>query len=110
MTAVLVTVTRYFETFTHALTPDYPGWVECVLTDAAGVEHVFVEKVPIVTAEDLDASSDYPRPATLACEIVEQHILQEGRERVTIDTERPWGIESTKELSRFVVFAEQLVE
>ena len=42
--------------------------------------------------------------------IVERHILQEGRERVTIDTERPWGIESTKELSRFVVFAEQLVE
>lgn len=103
MTAVLVTVTRFLD-------PAFPGWIECVLTDAAGVDHVFLEKVPIVTEEDLDASSDYPRPAILACEIVERHALLDGRGHVTIATERPWGIESTQGASRFVVFAEQIIE
>ena len=47
-----------------------PGWVECRFRDLAGGIHTFVEKVPIVTAEHLDAESLYPRPGLVACEVL----------------------------------------
>ena len=34
----------------------FPGWVECELIDADGKRHVIRDKVPILTAETLDAS------------------------------------------------------
>lgn len=99
---VLVTVTRFVD-------PDQPGWLECALTDAAGRAHFFIEKVPVVTEEDLDESSAYPRSATLACEVLDRRTLADGSERVTIDTARPWGIASIEGVSRFVVAAELVV-
>lgn len=34
-----------------------PGCVKCLLVDAESRRHIIVEKVPVVTAEDLDADS-----------------------------------------------------
>jgi hypothetical protein len=39
----------------------YPGWVECRIEDAAGQVHTFIEKVPLVSSEDLWTESAYPR-------------------------------------------------
>lgn len=99
MLGVSVEIRRYVD-------DSQPGWVECRLTDADGCEWVFVEKVPIVTVEPLDAQSDYPRRGVIACRVVERPV--DGR--VVIDTEQPWGVEATSGETRFAVRPEQLEE
>jgi hypothetical protein len=103
MPEVLVEICRYVD--------DHPpGWVECKLTDGWGREWTFVEKVPVVTAAYLDANSAYPQPGHIACRVVERRQDADGREVVTIDTEQPWGVESTTGEVRFEVRPNQLTE
>jgi|JI6StandDraft_1071083.scaffolds.fasta_scaffold01762_10 hypothetical protein len=85
-----------------------PGWVECVLRDAASREWTFIEKVPIVTNALLDAASVYPQRGVVACEIVEHWTDEHGRIRCIIDTERPWGIEAKNGETQFEVFIDQI--
>jgi hypothetical protein len=82
-----------------------PGWVECQLTDASGHRWSFVEKAPLVTSLPLDASSPYPQPGVIACEIIER---AGGMAR--IDTSRPWGVESVEGQTRFDVREDALLE
>jgi hypothetical protein len=103
MIAVTVEICRYTD-------DSQPGWVECVLTDAAGRNWLFVEKVPVVSSEPLKANSKYPCQGVIACQIVERQQDDDGRERVVIDTDKPWGVESSSGETRFTVRAEQLVE
>jgi hypothetical protein len=103
MLGVNVAITRYAD-------DSNPGWVECKLIDARGREWAFIEKVPVVTAEDLHAHSKYPQPGVIACEILERTRTADGREVITIDTIRPWGVESTTGESRFDVTPEQMIE
>lgn len=102
MRGVAIEICRYVD-------DSQPGWVECCLTDASGREWRFVERVPIVTTEDLHARSCYPRPGIIACEMVERR-WEQGREVVTIDTNLPWHVEATTGETRFDVRPEQLVE
>jgi hypothetical protein len=103
MLAVRVTISRYVD-------ESFPGWVECALVDAYGYEHVFVEKVPVVTKDHLDAASSYPQSGVTACIIPDLGISQsdDGRRLVHIDTQTPWGVQSLAGRSRFDVFPEQL--
>jgi len=95
------------ERFTHEWVP---GWVECSFVHAEGNLHVIEAKVPIVSLEDLTDQSEYPRDGVVACRQIASHVTTDGREVVTVDTERPWAIESKAGLSRFDVFRGQLVE
>lgn len=101
MVGVSVAIHRYVD-------DSYPGWVECRLTDSHGHEWLFVEKVPIVSVEDLDAASDYPQPGVVACEVV-RRTGAGADEVVEIDTERPWVIVATTGETRFEVRSEQIV-
>jgi hypothetical protein len=87
-----------------------PGWVECTFADAAGKSHVFEEKVPVVTVENLDATSEYPRPGVIGCQVVGTRVGSDGRELLTVDTEQPWGIESKAGETRFEILREQVIE
>ncbi len=87
-----------------------PGLVACDFLDAHGQRWRFVEKTAVVSAEDLDAAMSYPRPGVIACEIVAQRPDAEGRTLVLIDTERPWGVQSTEGLTRFEVLPSSLIE
>jgi hypothetical protein len=87
-----------------------PGWVECQFTDAHGCVWSFVEKLPVVTPADLDASSRYPQPGVIACQVVGRGREPIGREVVSIDTSTPWHVESTSGQTRFDVLPEQLME
>ena len=88
----------------------FPGFVECHLNDASGQQHVFVDKVPVVTGVDLGPDSVYPQPGSIACEIFDRSTDAQGRELRKISTDRPWGIESISGAHSFVVLAEQLSE
>jgi hypothetical protein len=103
MLNVRVNISRYTD-------DSVPGWVECRLIDALGHEHVFVEKVPIVTTADLDAASSYPQSGLIACVVQGSSEGDDGRQLVHIDTWTPDGVESLTGRSRFDVFPEQLVE
>jgi hypothetical protein len=101
MQGVKVEITRWVD-------DHQPGIVECSLIDACGNRHLFIEKLPIVSSESLDAGSSYPRAGIIECRVTERRI-HDGREVVVITTEMPWHIESTIGKSSFEVTPEQLV-
>lgn len=103
MLAIKVTIERFTQEW-------QPGWVECSFTDAAGKPHAFEEKVPVVSVEDLDARSEYPRPGIIGCQVVGTRVGSDGRELVTVDTDQSWGIESKAGETRFEVFRELVIE
>lgn len=102
MDGVRVEIVRYLD-------DAQPGWIECALTDAAGRRWAFFEKVPVVTAEPLDAASAYPAAGVIACEVVWREIDAAGCGVAKVDTSRPFGVASTDGESRFVVPLESLV-
>ena len=85
-----------------------PGWVECEFVDAAGSRHILVDKVPILSLESLDATSNYPRVGFARCEVFHRWKDDRGRKLARISIASPDGIESTQGLSEFVVLFTQL--
>jgi hypothetical protein len=85
-----------------------PGWVECVLVDAFGQEHVFVEKIPAVLADPTVLAMGLPQPVVLGCLEIGRSTLKDGSELVRIDTNSPFGFESEAGISQFEVLSEQL--
>jgi hypothetical protein len=101
MTSVTVEITRYVD-------DSFPGWVEAILLDARGSAWTFVEKVPVVSMENLTASSAFPCSGAIACEVVPGSSEAVASGLVEIDTSRPWGVEAQGGTSRFVVRSSQL--
>lgn len=98
MTCVRVEIRRYVR-------DDFPGWVECVFADAHGRDWAFVEKVPVISTDPLDAKSHSPLQGFIGCEVIGRRA-----EVVVIDTTTPWGVEAVSGETRFEVRPEQLVE
>jgi hypothetical protein len=86
----------------------FPGFVECSLLDAEGVTHLFIEKVPVVTTENLQEDDVYPRPGHFACSVEHELRDSSGRLLLRVNTMHPWGIESLEGKSRFLVHASQV--
>jgi hypothetical protein len=102
MSAVAVRITRFVD-------DHQPGFVECELVDAAGVLHIFVEKVPVVTTEALLSESSYPSGGVIDCQVLAQWTNADGVDLSRIDTSKPWGVESNAGLTEFVVASSQIV-
>ncbi len=85
-----------------------PGFVECSFLDALGRRHVFIEKVPVVTTEDLWVDSQYPLQGAIACQVQREWREADARALAQVSTKLPWGVESTSGESSFVVLATQL--
>ena len=103
VTAIAIQIVRFVD--------DYqPGFVECRLVDAEGQPHLFVEKVPIVSTEDLWLNSSYPQAGAIACEVEAEWTDDRGRSLAKVNTERPWSVASTTGATRFVVLSSQVAE
>ena len=100
---IKVSITRYVSD------EPQPGTVECEFVDANGRSWTFVEKTGVVSTEDLDAGTTYPRQGIIACEILSARQDMAGRKILLVGTERPWGIESIDGASRFEVLPSMLV-
>lgn len=98
---VSVEIVRY-------VSDDFPGFVECVLTDADGMRHSIVDKAPVFSVENLLAASSYPCAGVVACEVTAEWVDETGRRLARVDTTRPWGIEATDGTTCFVVLSSQL--
>jgi hypothetical protein len=84
----------------------FPGFVECEFKDAEGLSHIFVDKVPIVTAELLDGTSSYPQAGAVPCEVVARWADAKGRELVRISLKH--GITTSDGKFEFVVLSNRI--
>jgi hypothetical protein len=73
----------------------FPGFVEAEFSDADGLCHKIIEKIPVITDQDLWIDSEYPTATRIACEVLERFENREGQALVRISTQKPWAIEST---------------
>ena len=86
----------------------FPGWVECEFTDAENNRHSLVEKVPIVSEQDLGPDDSYPRNGLIRCEILER-LRGAGGDLLRITTAHPDGVETKAGASKFLVLSSQVV-
>ncbi len=103
ISAIKVQITSY-------TSDDNPGFVECRFHDAWNKEHVIHDKVPVVTLENLDANSAYPRPGVIGCTVIKEWMDENGREIISVTTEKPWAIDSTEGNYEFDILASQITE
>ena len=75
----------------------FPGWCKAILTDANGVEHAFVDKLPVFGLEEAEVRG-LPVEKLIAVEVL--HDLENV---VEIDTSVPNGLATEDGNSRFVV-------
>jgi hypothetical protein len=104
MLGVQVTIVRYVSD------EPQPGFVECELFDAHGRRWVFVEKVPVVSMEPLDAASACPCVGFIRGEVVGRGRDASGCEIIQIDLRWPDAVESVEGETEFEVLASSLVE
>ena len=102
MLGVTVEITRWAD-------GHQPGWVECKLVDAWGQQWLFIEKVTIIIADDLDEHSTYPRTGVIECDVVSKR-FSHAKEVVLIDTSSPVYVEATNGQTQFEVEPKQLIE
>jgi hypothetical protein len=102
MEFLIVQITRFAD-------EHQPGWVACEFEDAEGVRHTFVEKVPVITNLDLDATSKYPQPGMLPCRVLARWETSVGAERIRISL-KPLDVTTLEGVSEFVVLPTQISE
>ena len=78
----------------------FPGWCKAILTDANGVRHAFVDKLPVFGLEEAEVRS-LPVEKFIAVEVV-----RDLGNVVEIDTSVPNGLEAEDGNSRLVVTKE----
>jgi hypothetical protein len=61
---------------------------QCRIKDASGEVWTFIDKVPVVSTQDLDANSVYPQPGEIACVVLEEFTDAGGRRVAVFDTNR----------------------
>lgn len=103
MKAIKILVTSFID-------DHQPGFVECKFYDALHNEHIVHDKVPIVSAKDLDATSKYPQDGIIVCEIIKQREDSNGKTIFTVTTAKPWGVDTIEGLTEFDLFEEQLTD
>ena len=85
-----------------------PAIVTCEIVDAGGSRHTFIGKVWMFLDQNLNADSPYPLPGAIRCAVLNRWRDASGRELVEVNTADPDFIESTEELSEFVVLQDQI--
>lgn len=101
MPTVSIQITRFVD-------EHFPGIVEFALKDALGNTHLFIEKAPIVSSENLYSASIYPCFGKIDCEIENEWRDEKGCLLFRINTDLPWHVESTTGESVFIVHATQI--
>jgi hypothetical protein len=95
---------------TKLISKDQPGFVECSFLDAHNKEWIIHEKAPVVSEEDIDENTNFPKEGYIAAEIIKQWKDEKGRQLVTIDTDNPWRIGSIDGKNHFDVCLDQIME
>jgi len=87
-----------------------PGWVKCLFIDAEGSEWSIIEKVPIVSQENLNSESKYPIVGYIAGKISNKRLDNNFKEIATIDLSTPWGISEESGRTIFDIFCDSIIK
>lgn len=90
----------------------FPGVVACEFMDAQGRVHTVIDRVPVVSTDELDATSAYPQPGSIRCMVAERWVDGNKEDHplqlVQIHLGFPDAVESTEGLQEFVVLSSQV--
>ncbi len=103
MIAIKIIIVRFID-------DHQPGFVECTFKDAWNVEHIIREKIPIVTDKKLDINSTYPLEGIIACKHIKKWVDDKGRTLFTVNTDKPWGVQTVDGKTEFDLCLEQLIK
>ena len=98
MIFLIVDIIEYFSN-------DFPGFVRCKFTDIYNKTHYFYEKVPIVSSENINEFSIFPRNGYIAGEIINKE-----NDIITFSIMEPYNITSDKNISIFFVKDNKVIE
>jgi hypothetical protein len=101
MKSLLVKIIEYVD-------DSQPGWVRCTFKDIEGKEWFWVDKVPIVSGEWLNAKTVYPRDGGIACQIIGERLSADNRKILTIDISVPTALETEDGETKFDVYSDQI--
>ena len=73
----------------------FPVWLECRFKDNNGIEHLIIEKAPVLTSVEI-SEDELPSTLKLECNLI-------GIQENQITIELLHGVESTKGVSRFTL-------
>jgi hypothetical protein len=93
---------------TRVVDDHQPTFVECVFDDAAGMQHAFHLKLPVVSLAYFVEEADLPMEGTLSATVVALTSDASGRPCAKVDTSRPWHEVSTAGETKFIVPLENL--
>jgi len=85
----------------------FPGFIRCAFADANGKRHTFIEKIAVVTTENLWSDSVYPQQGTVPCGKVDSLEDGSGLARITIGVGD--SLDSPGYSEQFIVRESQLV-
>jgi hypothetical protein len=94
-------------TITKLVEDSLPALVEFSLTDIYGKNWLFIDKAPVITLDDITKETVLPKIGQMAVEVIKEWD-HDGEKVVTINTAKPWDIESTEGQQQFDVLAEQI--
>jgi hypothetical protein len=77
----------------------FPGWIKCVLIDARGESHIFIEKIPVFCAD----WNQSPANASLDCMLEGRTLGESNQILCHVSSKKPWGLESIDGRSEFIV-------
>jgi hypothetical protein len=86
-----------------------PGFVECLLIDAWGKHHKIIEKIPVVSYDDIWLDSEFPTGGFIACKIIKEWIDTNERRLITVSTEDLDDVETTNGVKEFDLLPHQLL-
>ena len=80
----------------------YPGWAKAIINDVNGIEHILIDKIPVLGLE-------YNEIAKLPIEkYIRAEIVNDFGNAVEINTEEPDGIETEDGKTHFIVSKENI--
>lgn len=82
--------------------------MKCVFHDVRGQVCVLIEKIPVVSVADLSENTPYPVTSSIACTVIKQFSIN-GKEAVTIDLSRPYGISDENGTEVFDVYKKEMI-
>jgi hypothetical protein len=84
---------------------DFPGFICCEFHDMHGSLHQILDKVPVITLDDIDEKTQLPMPVKIPGTILE-HFCVDGRTCIRFKT--AYSIQSTAGLEEFCVWPSQV--
>jgi hypothetical protein len=89
------------------LSDEQPGWVEASIVDAQGRRWSFFDKPTIFSDDVIRATSEFPLPGVIRCEVVSSDQGDGGIE--VVEVRLLDGVESAEGLARFLVRADEVI-